>query len=81
MERLRLRSIQGPVASSLCTATRPLYTIRANTFGALISEATMRPNPRSILYLCPEDPPEYYLAFMRKNGIRLLHYGIVSPGR
>jgi hypothetical protein len=32
---------------SLCTTTHPLYTMIANIFGASVSEATMRPNPRS----------------------------------
>jgi hypothetical protein len=39
----------GSVSLSLridCTTTRPLHTRFANIFGAAISEATMRPNPR-----------------------------------
>ena len=41
------RSGQDSVALSLCSAAHPLYTIFTNIFGASISEATMRPNPRS----------------------------------
>ena len=32
---------------SLCTAAHPLHIIFSNIFGAFISEATARPNPRS----------------------------------
>ena len=35
-----------------------------------------RLNLSSILYLCPEDPPEYYVSFMKKNSIKLLHHGM-----
>eukprot|EP01052_Picozoa_sp_SAG31_P038770 SAG31_NODE_5243_length_2654_cov_3.037965_3_plen_67_part_01 len=35
-------------------------------------------NLRSILYLCPEDPPEYYLKFMREHNIQLLHFGMAG---
>jgi hypothetical protein len=31
---------------SLCTTAHPRYTRFANTFGASVSEAAMRPNPR-----------------------------------
>jgi hypothetical protein len=41
-------SVQGSVASSLCTTAHPLYTRFAYIFGASISEATMRPDPRSV---------------------------------
>jgi hypothetical protein len=37
---------QGSAASSLCTTAPPLYTRCTNIFGASVSEATMRPNPR-----------------------------------
>jgi len=33
---------------------------------------------RSIVYLVPEDPPEYYLEFMRQNDIALLRCGMVG---
>jgi hypothetical protein len=36
----------GSVSLSLCTTAHPLYTRFTNIFGASISEATMRPNPR-----------------------------------
>jgi hypothetical protein len=41
------RSARGSVALSRCTAARPVHTRFANILGASISEATMRPNPRS----------------------------------
>jgi hypothetical protein len=41
-----LRCDWGSVASSLCTTAPPLHTRFMNRFGASISEATMRPNPR-----------------------------------
>ena len=40
------RCAQGSVALSLCTAAHPLYSGFANRFGAPMSEAIMRPNPR-----------------------------------
>ena len=42
-----------------------------------------RLNLGSILYLCPEDPPEYYLTFMRSHQIQLLHFhglSLLEPG-
>jgi hypothetical protein len=41
------RSSYGSVAWSLCTTTHPLYTRFNNIIGTSLSEATMRPNPRS----------------------------------
>ena len=38
--------LQGSAAWSLCTTAHLLYTRFATIFGASISEATMRPNPR-----------------------------------
>ena len=40
------RHAQGLAALSLCTAAHPLHTRIAIIFGASISEAKMRPNPR-----------------------------------
>jgi hypothetical protein len=31
---------------------------------------------RSIVYLCPEEPPAYYVDFMARRGIRFLHHGL-----
>jgi hypothetical protein len=42
----RPRRAQGSVALSLCTAAHPCYTGFTNMFGASISEAKVRPNPR-----------------------------------
>jgi hypothetical protein len=42
----RPRHTQGSVASSLCTTSYPFHTISVNIFGASVSEATMRPDPR-----------------------------------
>ena len=33
---------------------------------------------KSILYLCPEEPPEYYTTFMRKNNVAFLHRGLTG---
>jgi hypothetical protein len=41
------RSRQGSVALSLCTAAHPRHTRFTNIFGASVSEATVRPGPRS----------------------------------
>ena len=35
-------------------------------------------NLRSILYLCPEEPPEYYVQFMREHDIAFLHHGLTG---
>jgi hypothetical protein len=50
-EPLRNAAINGAwgccsAASSLCTTAHPLHNRIANIFGASLSEATMRPNPR-----------------------------------
>ena len=42
------RSGSTSVASSLCADAHPLYTGTVNTFGASVSERTMRPHPRSV---------------------------------
>jgi hypothetical protein len=42
------RSMSGSVALSLRATAHPLYSRFTNTFGASFSEATMRPNPRSM---------------------------------
>lgn len=31
---------------------------------------------KSIVYLCPEEPPAYYLEFMRQNNVQFLHHGL-----
>jgi hypothetical protein len=36
----------GSVALSLCTTAYPLHTRFADVFGAVVSEATLRPDPR-----------------------------------
>ena len=33
---------------------------------------------KSILYLCPEEPPEYYTTFMRNNNVTFLHRGLTG---
>jgi hypothetical protein len=42
-----LRSYSGSVALSLRTTAHPLHTRFTDIFGTSVSEATMRPNPRS----------------------------------
>jgi hypothetical protein len=43
-------SVQGSATLSLCTTAHPLYTRFTDTLGASISEATLRPNPRSVAH-------------------------------
>ena len=45
--RRATRSAWGSVALSRCTTAHPLYTRSTNIFGASVSEAVMRPNPRA----------------------------------
>jgi hypothetical protein len=44
--------IEASVALLLCTTAHPLYNIFAKIFGASVSEAAMRPNPRRAAARC-----------------------------